>query len=379
MKRILEFTLCFLVVFGVVYMKPVISSHNQPQLKPDLVVEEVKVSHKSVPYYELNTTGMANFIGQTEKEFLKEFPKPKKRMTSYFGTEWLVYGDSIHDYYQVELKNHVVSSIFVIGDELDSTPFLMGMNLTDLAEITTIFSNFNFEYGDDKYEVELTEDDMNYRPLVAFNNGTFAILHMNQANGELMAVRYLDKNSLLSIMPYQMNQENHVQESLADIETDWPEVNQNNRQQLLTILNLLRHREGRDNYQIDPTLQVKSTKALEVMAKEPEKIIVEADRFEGFQEVEEKDILNHPFVLNDSEVTKLKDSLSLKEDDIHGIFYTPVLDVPFMMTNWYGSRYFHDELMYDDDKMIGVTFDKERAMTWLEPLKEEKKTTESSE
>ncbi|MDR2276593.1 MAG: hypothetical protein LBE23_01960, partial [Vagococcus sp.] len=214
MKRILEFSICLLIVTSFFYMKPVVSSYNQPKPKNDLIVEEVKVSHKSVPYYELNTTGMAVHIGKTKQEFLKEFPKPKKDLTSFHGTEWLIYGDNTEDYYQVEIKNHVVSSVFLLGDHLESSPFSMGMNLVDLAEITTIFSNFNFEYGDEKYEVELTEDDMNYRPLVAFNNGTFAMLHINQGNGQLMAIRYLDKNSLLSIMPYQMNQENKVKDNL---------------------------------------------------------------------------------------------------------------------------------------------------------------------
>ena len=379
MKRILEFGICLLLVFSVVYMKPVISSRNQPAPKNDLIVEEVKVSHKSVPYYELNTTGMANYVGQTKKEFLKEFPNPKKTWKSYHESEWLVYGDSTKDYYQVEIRNHVVTSILVLGDELDSSPFSMGMNLVDLAEITTIFSNFNFEYADEKYEVELTEDDMNYRPLVAFNNGTFAMLHINQGNGKLMAVRYLDKNSLLGLMPYQMNQENKVKASLETNEKDWPEINENNRDQLLTILNLLREKEKAEKYQVDASLQVGATKSLKVLLEHPETILEEPERLDGWEKMLADNLDAPSFLLKDKEVEMLAEQVSLAEKNIHGIFYYPVKDVPFMVTNWYGSRYYHEELSHKKDRLIGISFNQEMVVTFLGPEKEKEQTTESSD
>jgi hypothetical protein len=342
MKRILEFSICLLIVTSFFYMKPVVSSYNQPKPKNDLIVEEVKVSHKSVPYYELNTTGMAVHIGKTKQEFIKEFPNPKKDLTSFHGTEWLIYGDNTEDYYQVEIKNHVVSSIFLLGDHLESSPFSMGMNLVDLAEITTIFSNFNFEYGDEKYEVELTEDDMNYRPLVAFNNGTFAMLHINQGNGQLMAIRYLDKNSLLSIMPYQMNQENKVKDNLETSDEAWQQVNKDNREQLISILNLLRLREEKNSYQVDTKLQLGTTKSLEVLQKNPEVVFTEPERMDMWKKVSEEKDESKSFLLNSKEISSLANETELDEKKIHGIFYYPVSDVPFMITNWYGSRFFHE-------------------------------------
>lgn len=378
MKRVIEFAICLLIVFSIVYMKPVISSYNQPKPKNDLVVEEVKVSHKSVPYYELNTTGMANYIGMTEKEFLKEFPDPKKKWLSYNHSEWLVYGDSVTDYFQVEMKNHVVSSIFVLGDKLDSAPFTMGMNLADLAEITTIFSNFNFEYGDEKYEVELTEDDMNYRPLVAFNNGTFAILHINQGNGQLMAVRYLDKNSLLSIMPYEMNQVNHVKKNLGTDEENWPKINEDNRDQLMTILNLLREKENKEVYRLDSKLQVGATKSLEYLMNTPEKVIEDTERLDTWKVMVDDQTDSRSFLLNEKEINHLAKEFSLDSKKTHGIFYFPVTDVPFMMTNWYGSRFYHEEVSRKEDKYIGISFNQEMVMTFLGSENKPEQTRESS-
>ena len=379
MKRFFEFTVCLIIVFSIVYMKPVISSRNQPKPKNDLLVEEVKVSHKSVPYYELNTTGMANHIGKTEKEFLKEFPNPKKTWDSYNGSKWLVYGETVEDTYQVEIRNHVVTSIFVLGEKVDSSPFSMGMNLVDLAEITTIFSNFNFEYGDEKYEVELTEDDMNYRPLVAFNNGTFAMLHINQGNGQLMAVRYLDKNSLLALMPYQMNQENKVKQGLQTPPETWGKVNQDNREQLIAILNLLREKEEKEKYVLDSKLQVGATESLKTLIEKPEDILEDEARLKSWQEMVDKEDISSTFLLNEKELKKLATKVDLKEKETHGIFYYPVTDVPFMVTNWYGSRFYHEELAHKTDRLIGISFNEEMVMTFLGPENEASQTTESSD
>ena len=379
MKRFFEFTVCLIIVFSIVYMKPVISSRNQPKPKNDLLVEEVKVSHKSVPYYELNTTGMANHIGKTEKEFLKEFPNPKKTWDSYNGSKWLVYGETVEDTYQVEIRNHVVTSIFVLGEKVDSSPFSMGMNLVDLAEITTIFSNFNFEYGDEKYEVELTEDDMNYRPLVAFNNGTFAMLHINQGNGQLMAVRYLDKNSLLALMPYQMNQENKVKQGLQTPPEAFEKINQDNREQLIAILNLLREKEEKEKYVLDSKLQVGATESLQTLIEKPEDILEDEARLKSWQEMVDKEDISSTFLLNEKELKKLATKVDLKEKETHGIFYYPVTDVPFMVTNWYGSRFYHEELAHKTDRLIGISFNEEMVMTFLGPENEASQTTESSD
>ena len=379
MKRFFEFTVCLIIVFSIVYMKPVISSRNQPKPKNDLLVEEVKVSHKSVPYYELNTTGMANHIGKTEKEFLKEFPNPKKTWDSYNGSKWLVYGETVEDTYQVEIRNHVVTSIFVLGEKVDSSPFSMGMNLVDLAEITTIFSNFNFEYGDEKYEVELTEDDMNYRPLVAFNNGTFAMLHINQGNGQLMAVRYLDKNSLLALMPYQMNQENKVKQGLQTPPEAFEKINQDNREQLIAILNLLREKEEKEKYVLDSKLQVGATESLQTLIEKPEDILEDEARLKSWQEMVDKEDISSTFLLNEKELKKLATKVDLKEKETHGIFYYPVTDVPFMVTNWYCSRFYHEELAHKTDRLIGISFNEEMVMTFLGPENEASQTTESSD
>lgn len=379
MKRLVEFLVCFFLVTGVVYMKPVISSRNTPKEKDELTIKEIKTPPKAVPYYELNTSGMANLVGKSKSELLKEYPDPKKSFQTLSGSEWLVYGTSTEDYFQVEVTSDMVSSVFVLGTSSDTAPFTIDMNLADLAEITTIFSNFKFEYGNELYEVELTEDDMNYRPLVAFNNGTFAMLQMNQKTGQLIAVRYLDKKTLLEIMPYQLEGSNPFN-PVEHPDVDWSKINQENRNQLFLLLNLLRGRDKKKPYVQDIHLQLASEKALQTLKNKPELIIEDKERAFYWHDLNEgNSAANTDFKLSTKETQKLLKLVDVTDKKVHSLLYAPIIDVPFMVTNWYGNRLYHEELMHKKDGNIAIAFDENAVFLFLTNDVEKPTTTESSE
>ena len=75
----------------------------------------MKISHKSVPYYELNTTGMANYVGKTKDEFLKEFPKPKKDDISKFFDSSLFSSSELK-----EVLDFVISDLSLISKFKDN-------------------------------------------------------------------------------------------------------------------------------------------------------------------------------------------------------------------------------------------------------------------
>ena len=93
----------------------------------------------------------------------------------------------------------------------------------------------------------------------------------------------------------------------------------------------------------------------------------------------EKEDISSTFLLNEKELKKLATKVDLKEKETHGIFYYPVTDVPFMVTNWYGSRFYHEELAHKTDRLIGISFNEEMVMTFLGPENEASQTTESSD
>ena len=124
--------------------------------------------------------------------------------------QWWFYGETHRDYFQVYVRNNQVESIFVLGDELGLAPFEIGQSLNEVSEISTIYSNFSFVFNNQTYVMELSEKDMNYQPLMAFDNNVFVILHMSKETGEVVGLRYLSQQMLLELQPYQLLEGNLV-------------------------------------------------------------------------------------------------------------------------------------------------------------------------
>ncbi|MGX6969754.1 CAP-associated domain-containing protein [Vagococcus bubulae] len=361
MRRIGEFLLVFLIVLTFFYMKPVVLSQKSPKPVDELVVNEIKPQTKATQQNELNATGMSTMIGLSETQLKEKMSNPKKEWVVGVNRKWLVYGDNAKNYYQVELTDDKVSSIFVLGTEVDIAPFNVDMTLGDVSEITTIYPNFEFDYHDKKYEIELTEDDMNYRPLVSFDNGTFALLHFNYDTGKLLGIRYVGKNTLVEMIPYQLNEETPVKPvELTD--EQWNQFNQANTEQLFTILNVMRERINRKPYKLDTELTLESKKALEGFNKEPKSVIKKEDRLEQWQEKVDSSNPSDRFILVDEEMERLLKLGKPIDKNTHGLFVQSMGDVPFIVSNWFVNRFDQREIKDAKDEYIGIAFNKNQVL-----------------
>lgn len=361
MRRIGEFILVFLIVLAFFYMKPVVLSQRSPNSVEELVVNEVKPQTKSNQQNELNATGLATIIGLSEKQLKEKMPNPKNEWVVGIDKKWLVYGDKNTDYYQVELTDDKVSSVFVLGTKVDVSPFSMDMTLGDISEITTIYPNFEFDYRDKKYEIELTEDDMNYRPLIAFDNGTFALLHFNYDTGKLLGVRYVSKSTLVEMIPYQLNEEVSLQPvELTD--EQWNQFNQANTEQMFTILNIMRERVNRKPYKLDAELALESKKALEEFNADPKLVIKKEERLDQWQEKVDSSNPSDSFILVDEELERLLKLGKPIDKGTHGLFVQSMGDVPFIVSNWFVNRFDQQEINDAKDEYIGIAFNKNQVL-----------------
>ncbi|MGO2082415.1 CAP-associated domain-containing protein [Vagococcus sp.] len=377
-KRIVEFTICLMIVSIFIYAKPVMSSKKNIQKSVNYTVSDMRVQPSSLPYHELNTTGLSHLIGKTDKEILAEFPRAEKKWQSANGLEWYLVGDSLHNFYEIGIADHVVRSIFVLGDQLDTEPFQIGMTLSDISEITTIFSNFSIEYGDQTYHLELTEDDMNYRPLVAFNNGSFAVLHINQESGKLMSIRYFDKYSLLEQFSNQLEEKKSLTTEEEAQKLNWQELDEDNLAHFLFLINLLGQRDKKHVFKQNTNLNQVAEQALSTYLDEPKKVL-KGERLQLWQELEEQDSLTEPFLLTEDEMQKLIELNKTEIKKLEGIFYYPVVDIPTVVTNLYGNRYYHENLLKNTRQEFGVSFNQKNLLMIIGPEEKPKKTIGSSE
>ncbi len=355
MKRFGQFVLLFLGFMMLAYALPVIFPKEEkatpvsPEEKTD-----VTVSHTSFPYGELNAIGFAQYIDQPTEEFTKVYGEPIEIQQTALGYDWWILGENQHDYLQVAVKNNKIASIFALGDELLNDPFEVGMDLSDISEITTIYPNFDFDKKEVNYRIELSEEDMNYRPLVAFDNGSFAILHLTQETGKLIGVRYLNKATLLRLMPYQLN-EGELTDKVVDEETDWQLVNSDSQRQLQSILTILRQRGKYEPYDYPKDLTEATQKALTRFMNDPGKILSK-ERLVEWQAHENRYEFNQPFRLTTEEFTKVLEADGINAKDLHGILYTPSYDVPFLMMTWYSEALSQSQFTHKKDREVGIAF-----------------------
>ncbi|MGY3703990.1 CAP-associated domain-containing protein [Vagococcus martis] len=379
MRRVGEFIVVFFIVLTFFYMKPVVLSQKSPKAVDELVVNEVKPQTKSTPHNQLNATGMATIIGLSEKELKERMPNPKNEWVVGIDRKWLVYGDNATDYYQVELTKGKVSSVFVLGTQVDVAPFNLEMTLGDISEITTIYPTFEFDYKDKTYEIELTEDDMNYRPLISFDNGTFALLHFNYDTGKLLGVRYVSKSTLVDMIPYQFSEET-TNPPVELTDDEWEKFNQANTDQLLTILNIVRQRINRNPYKLDTELVLESKKALAEFNKDPKLVIKKEARFEQWQEKVESSNPSDSFLLVNEEMERLLKLGKPVDKNTHGLFVQSMGDVPFIVTNWFVNRFDQREIKDSKDEYIGIAYNKNQVLVLFnQKTVDTSLTTESSD
>lgn len=181
MKRTVWFITILVLVVIVLYMEPVFFPPNSPKPSTEnspTVTEKVS----SLDYEKIPTEGFSVYINKPESELKKDLGEPIEVNDTGFGYTTSVYEDEVRKLFiEANIVNHTVESIKVAGKSTDKiAPFHFGMSLTELTDITTLFPNFSFDVNNEKIDIELSEEDMNYRPLIAFDNDTFAILFLDR-------------------------------------------------------------------------------------------------------------------------------------------------------------------------------------------------------
>ncbi len=340
-------------------------------MQPVYFPESNPVSQKSEPkkqktkiltgiqYSELKATGFSRYIGKSQADFTQAFGTPKRIDVTGLSYQWWIYGQDGQDYFQVAIENQKVVSVFVIGTQKPVEPFAIGMNLAQISTISTLYSNFSFEFKQKKYALELTEEDMNYRPLVAFDNQTFAILQMSKLSGKLLAVRYVSKEMLLQLQPYQLTQ-GATQSLTMNEKEDWETINDNSQTQLLTIVNILRARDKLPKYTHSNKFDTISSLLLGNFLLNTDSVITDELRQKELKEAEQHNNVSTPFMMSQVEMDQLLRKMipSVSQRRIHGIYAVPSYDVPWLVMSWYGELVDQPQLLSKKDKDVGVAFSK---------------------
>lgn len=184
-------------------------------------------------------TGLSTFIGKKSGNLLKLYGEPNRYDETVFGYEWWVYNDDVNKFVMFGVQDGVITQVYTSGASLDVTPYKIGQTLNDIYRMTIIDSEVTAVIGDNMYTFTLSEEDMNTRILTKFED-IFAQLYMDNENGKLSGVRYIDSKTLVMHRPYEMTFVGKLLTSPSPTSYLIEESNQASATQLYDLLNEFR-------------------------------------------------------------------------------------------------------------------------------------------
>lgn len=375
MKRVLAFLTVLSTVLIIGYLEPVFFPPEKAEIDRNDNEGQV-VSHTALPHEELQASGYALYIGGKISTFTQEFGEPLTRYSTGSGYDLLTFGEEDSEYMEVTVKEEIIQSVKVFNDTDQTAPFDLNMTLSDISELITIFSNFSIEYESEEYSIELMEEDMNYRPLIAFDNESFAVLFFTHGKETLAGITYVSKEYLLTVMPYQLTAERALPITIE--ETD-EEITAEKQKTIIRMINLLRIKDGLEAYSIDVETKKNAVELFRFYEKHPSEFL-SVERLESLSQVKNESLgeIASAFVFSNKEFKMMADKSNLSSRKPDGIFMTPVYDPSFTALFWFSEGAYYARFSQETAQNIGVAFSKEDVVVLLENTENNTEETEDS-
>lgn len=237
------------MLLAIYYLPEIISKNQTDIITPK--EESASIESGSFDYQttelepeQLRVLGLGSYIGKNVESFTKNFGDPKRIDPTIYGSEQWIFGEDETDYIQLGVDNGVITELFALGSDLNVAPFKIGMSITEVFQIASFYPTYSVESQDKQVTLELTESDLNYRPLVAFDNQAFAVLMMDRSTNKINAIRYLDSSSLLRLGVYDDGSAEDEDYSIAVDEAEQKTISEANKRQVYELVNILRQRNG---------------------------------------------------------------------------------------------------------------------------------------
>lgn len=181
------------------------------------------------------------WIGKDEASLIKEFGKPKRVDKSAYGYKWLIFTNDVDQYIQFGIENDRVETLYVIGNNLSTSPFTIGTTYDALNEKYKFKEYVSYEKGISSYKFHLKEEDLSMRPLVKVDEALYAQLYFDTFTKKLSAVRILSSSVLLKHRPYEIEYRGKLPETPKLNDEEWQTIEAGLEQQIFDITNIMRN------------------------------------------------------------------------------------------------------------------------------------------
>ncbi|WP_235852112.1 CAP domain-containing protein [Niallia nealsonii] len=185
--------------------------------------------------------GLATLIGKSSSTLEQKYGKPDRIDASSYDYNWWIYNNQEKGYFQAGVYQNKVVTVFAIGDAVNIAPYKIGQEVGDIFASTPIETNISFRYDNSSYRFELSEDEVNNRPLIRIGH-FYAQLYFDKFTGTLSSIRYMDAKTLLQLRPFELVYRGELVETASSKKSDSEAVEKGNEKQILDITNVIRKR-----------------------------------------------------------------------------------------------------------------------------------------
>lgn len=210
--------------------------NHKPKADPSLT----DLAYES-PKIEIPQEGLGSLIGKTSSDLITTLGQPTRKDPSLYDYEWWIYPINYQEYIQVGISGNKVVTIYATGSNVHVTPFKIGQPVAEIYTTAQIETDINLEYQNGSYRFELSEDDINNRPLISVGN-FFAQLYIDKFTGTLSSIRLIDKGTLVKQHPYEMVYRGELVEANQASKVNEEEVERGKERQVFDITNVFRVR-----------------------------------------------------------------------------------------------------------------------------------------
>lgn len=249
-----RWVVALLIWLAILFAWPIVFDTQSTMIKTATTMKEK--SQLTHPQNEMvPTAGPAKLIQRPVADLEQVYGQPIKQIDNGAETmRWLFHADS-QQYLEltVDQQTNRVEQIILLGQDQSISPFKYHQTLNQVTRKMTLGANFEVKLHEQVFQIELNEQQQKEYPLIAFKNGSYAILVM--VDNQLSTVIYLDANSLLQTDLYRVISMTPIPVSDTEV-TDAPQNQQTILQQYVQTQRLNHQRSllTVEELAIEPTL-----------------------------------------------------------------------------------------------------------------------------
>lgn len=206
MKILIRVLILLIIALLVFYYTENRVTENEPLESPVKQGTAVPVLDKelglAIPQTSRPEEGLSTYVGSSTDVLIEKFGNPTRTEPSAYGYDWWIYKGDYNVMVGVT-KDNMINQVYAFRLDSNVSPFEIGQNINDIYRFTIVGSEIDVEIDDNIYTFSLNSEDLQTRLLIVYK-GLFAQLYVDQQTGELLAIRFIDPETLVLHQPYEM-------------------------------------------------------------------------------------------------------------------------------------------------------------------------------